>query len=248
MFLSYCFNSSFTSAKDNFLPAVTIFSSLVRVPSKSSASTRIFDLAMIFIPRSQAGASRRIFYYLPIYFTMLSLFCKAGNLFPAQRQAKKPPGEQNRTAEKEENAVLQDVDVFPGQRLVHAADGAELAAHGAGVAVVILRQAGIPDGFGGLGVQGAGELGIPVQHAAGIAHLVVDIPGMGDALGDIGRMGGDLGGHDALLHIVHVGQSQMLGGGNIPAKIPAAWKAFTKEQIKTEALPTPIRKLLLEVL
>jgi hypothetical protein len=44
---------------------------------------------MIFIPRSQAGASRRIFYYLPIYFTMLSLFCKAGNLFPAQRQAKK---------------------------------------------------------------------------------------------------------------------------------------------------------------
>ena len=28
----------------------------------------------------------------------------------------------------------------------------------------------------------------------------------------------------------------------IPAKIPAAWKAFTKEQIKTEALPTPIRK------
>ena len=34
----------------------------------------------------------------------------------------------------------------------------------------------------------------------------------------------------------------------IPAKIPAAWKAFTKEQIKTEALPTPIRKLLLEVL
>ena len=73
--------------------------------------------------------------------------------------AKKPPGEQNRTAEKEENAVLQDVDVFPGQRLVHAADGAELAAHGAGVAVVILRQAGIPDGLGGLGVESAGELG-----------------------------------------------------------------------------------------
>ena len=35
---------------------------------------------------------------------------------------------------------------------------------------------------------------------------------------------------------------------SIPSKIPAAWKAFTKEQIKTEALPTPIRKLLLEVL
>ena len=34
----------------------------------------------------------------------------------------------------------------------------------------------------------------------------------------------------------------------IPAKIPAAWKAFTKEQIKTEALHAPIRNLLLDVL
>ena len=47
----------------------------------------------------------------------------------------------------------QDVDVFTGQRLVHAAHGAELAAHAAGVAVVIFRQAGVADGFGGLGVQ-----------------------------------------------------------------------------------------------
>ena len=38
---------------------------------------------------------------------------------------------------------------------------------------------------------------------------------MGDALGDIGGVGSDLGGHDALLHIVHIGQSQMLGGGHI---------------------------------
>lgn len=34
----------------------------------------------------------------------------------------------------------------------------------------------------------------------------------------------------------------------VPAEIPAEWKAFTKGQIETEALPTPIRKLLLEVL
>ena len=44
------------------------------------------------------------------------------------------------------------------------------------------------------------------------AAPVVDVPGVGDALGDIGGVGSDLGGHDALLHIVHVGQSQMLGG------------------------------------
>ena len=33
----------------------------------------------------------------------------------------------------------------------------------------------------------------------------------------------------------------------IPATLPADWKAFSKEQIKTEALPTPIRKLLLQI-
>ena len=109
---------------------------------------------------------------------------------------------------------LQNVDVLTGQRLVHAAHGTELAAHAAGVAVVVLRQAGIADGLGGLRVQCAGELCIPVQHAAGIAHLIVDVPGVGDALGDIGGVGSDLGGHDALLHIVHIGQSQMLGGGS----------------------------------
>ena len=91
---------------------------------------------------------------------------------PALEHAKKPPGEQNRTAEKEENAVLQDVDVFPGQRLVHAADGAELAAHGAGVAVVVLRQAGIADGLGGLRIERTGKLGIPVQHPAGVLRAM----------------------------------------------------------------------------
>ena len=115
----------------------------------------------------------------------------------------------------DENISLQDVDILTGQSLVHAADGAELAAHGAGVAVVILGQAGVTDGLCGLGVEGTGELCVPVQHTAGVAHLVVDVPGVGDALGDVGGVGGDLGGHDALLDVVHIGQSQMLGGGDI---------------------------------
>ena len=86
---------------------------------------------------------------------------------------------------------LQNVDVLTGQRLVHAAHGTELAAHAAGVAVVVLRQAGIADGLCGLRVQCAGELCIPVQYAAGIAHLVVNVPGVGDALGDVGGVCGD---------------------------------------------------------
>lgn len=35
---------------------------------------------------------------------------------------------------------------------------------------------------------------------------------------------------------------------SMPEAVPAEWRAFTKEQIETEALPTPIRKLLLEIL
>ena len=38
---------------------------------------------------------------------------------------------------------------------------------------------------------------------------------MGDALGDVGGVSGDLGGHDALLYVLHIGQCQMLGGGHI---------------------------------
>ena len=45
------------------------------------------------------------------------------------------------------SSSLQDVDVLTGQSLVQAADGAELAAHGAGVAVVVLGQAGVTDGL-----------------------------------------------------------------------------------------------------
>ncbi len=65
------------------------------------------------------------------------------------------------------------------------------------------------------GVEGAGELRIPVEDAAGIAHLVVDVPGVGDALCDVSGVGGDLRSHDALLDVVHIGQSQMLGGGDV---------------------------------
>ena len=81
--------------------------------------------------------------------------------------------------------------------------------------MVVLGQAGVTDGLCRLGVEGAGELCIPVEDAAGVAHLVVDVPGVGDALCDVGGVGGDLGSHDALLDVVHIGQSQMLGRGDV---------------------------------
>ena len=81
--------------------------------------------------------------------------------------------------------------------------------------MVVLGQAGVTDGLCRLGVEGAGELCIPVEDAAGVAHLVVDVPGVGDALGDVGGVGGNLRSHDALLDVVHIGQSQMLGRGDV---------------------------------
>src|SRR5699024_1043448 len=105
------------------------------------------------------------------------------------------------------------VDVLAVEGLVHAAHRAELAAHGTGV--VVLGGAVGPDGLGRLGVEGAGPLGLPVQGAAGVAHPVVDLPGPAHPLGDVGGVGGDAAGDDALLDVLQVGQSQMLGGGDV---------------------------------
>ncbi len=44
--------------------------------------------------------------------------------------------------------VLKNVDVFPIQGLVHAANCAKLSAHGASVAVVVFRKATVTDGLG----------------------------------------------------------------------------------------------------
>ena len=77
--------------------------------------------------------------------------------------------------------------MLPGQCLVHAADSAELAAHGAGI--IMLRGTVSTDSLGSLRIQGALPLGIPVQLAAGIPHPVIDFPGAPDSLGNISRMG-----------------------------------------------------------
>ena len=73
-----------------------------------------------------------------------------------------------------------NIDVLPIEGLVHAAYGAELSAHGAGV--IVLRGAVGPYGLGGLRVQGAGPLSLPVQGPAGVSHFVIDLPGAPDAL------------------------------------------------------------------
>ena len=80
--------------------------------------------------------------------------------------------------------------MFTGQSFVHAADGAELAAHGAGV--LMLRLSVVPDSLCRLRIDGACPLSLPVQLSAGVRHAVVHLPGSADALGDIGSVGRDL--------------------------------------------------------
>ena len=50
-------------------------------------------------------------------------------------------------------------------------------------------------------------------------------------------------GHEIAMHVAATNPTYIK-----PEEVPAEWRVFTKEQIEREALPTPIRKLLLEIL
>ena len=79
----------------------------------------------------------------------------------------------------------------------------------------MLRGTAVPDGLGSFRVDGALPLLLPVEGSPGVRHGIVHVPGVGNLLGDVSGVGGNPGGDDALLHIVHIGQGQMLGGGYI---------------------------------
>ncbi len=100
--------------------------------------------------------------------------------------------------------LLQDIDVFAGQSLVHAADSTEFSAHTAGVTVVIFRTAAVTDCLGSFRIQCTGILFFPVQFLTGICHTVILVPGSRDPFGNVCCVSGDLGGNDALfLRLLH---------------------------------------------
>ena len=106
--------------------------------------------------------------------------------------------------------ALENIDVFAAQRLVHAPDGAELAAHGA--AVLILRRPAVSDALCRLRIYGALPLLFPVKGASGVRHGVVQVPCVGHLLGDIRGMGGNPGGDNALLDVLHIGGAKCSAG------------------------------------
>ena len=98
-----------------------------------------------------------------------------------------------------------EVDRRALEHLVDGADSTHLAAHGAGALgggrgfLVAL--------FARNWVESTLPHGIPVELAACLAHLVVHVAGVGHLFGDVGGVCGDLGGHEAVEHILGVRQA-----------------------------------------
>lgn len=93
--------------------------------------------------------------------------------------------------------------------------GAELGpAHGAEVSHLagLLRQGLVVVGTGGVGIQRQIELILPAELEACLGHGVVADLGTRMPLGQIRGVSGDLVGNQPLLHILLVGQPQMLLG------------------------------------
>ena len=98
-----------------------------------------------------------------------------------------------------------EVDRGALEDLVDGADGAHLATHGASA----LGGGGgfLVAFFAGNRVERALPHGVPVKLAACLAHLVVHVAGVGHLFGDVGGVCGDLGGHEAIEHVLGVGQA-----------------------------------------
>src|SRR5699024_8143334 len=99
------------------------------------------------------------------------------------------------------------------ERLVHAAYGTEFAAHGA--TVLVLGRATFADGARRFRIDGVLPLLFPIEGSARVGHGVVQIPRVGHFFGDVRRVRRDARGDDALFHVLHIGQREVLRGSDI---------------------------------
>ena len=79
----------------------------------------------------------------------------------------------------------------------------------------ILGQRLVMKLLGGLRIEGKIELIFPAEFKAGLGQGVIPRLGAGMAFGKIGGMRGDLIGNDPGLHILLVGQTEMLLGSDV---------------------------------
>jgi len=68
---------------------------------------------------------------------------------------------------------------------------------------------------GTLGIKGEVELLVPVESVTGTAQLVVAIAGTRAVTGDVSGVGSDLVGDQTFAHVLGIGQTEMLLGGDI---------------------------------
>src|ERR1022692_2327659 len=78
-----------------------------------------------------------------------------------------------------------------------------------------LRQRFIVHGAGRLGIERQLELAVPVEAVARARQLVVAVACAGAVARDVGGVRGDLVSDDAGLHIVAIGQAQVLLGRDV---------------------------------
>ena len=104
---------------------------------------------------------------------------------------------------------VHDIYVFATQDLINVAHRAHFAAHRAGI--LPLRRALRAVGARFLRIERQRKLPLPVKIPPGLAHLVIPFVRAGQALGDIRRVGGNFGGDNPLLYILHCWQPQVLG-------------------------------------
>ena len=67
----------------------------------------------------------------------------------------------------------------------------------------------------GLGIEREGELFLPVEGVARVADGIVAIAGAGAVAGDVRSVGGDLVGDHAVLHVLLIGEAQVLLGRDV---------------------------------
>ena len=71
------------------------------------------------------------------------------------------------------------------------------------------------------GIEGEGELPLPVEVLAAPGHGDVLLHGPGNPLDDVGGVGGDAARHHPLVDVLDGGQAQVLAGGDVAEEIGA---------------------------
>src|ERR1700687_955543 len=91
------------------------------------------------------------------------------------------------------------------------------SAHGAELSffVKIIGKRFVMHGFGGFGIERKLKLFIPIEEEAGITESVIAITRTGTMASNVGSMGGNFVGDNALLHVLGIGQAEVLLGSDV---------------------------------